>query len=360
MARRRTFRSKARGRSRRSRYRSRRRLTFRKTRKRFRKGRRMRRGGMSRALRFLLPKPLTWVKTSSQTILGLQGICKWAMLEPCLDWQDMSDTAGKTSQSNLTIAGSTYNNVGLDHMVKVSAHYEILNTSLAYAQIEAYYCVPRRDIPDDQFGRGIHTEPGSITAINGNTIYHIFNRSTQNTVNLEASTTAYPGGTSSYETYFQHPQFQPFHSPEFCRLFKIYKTQRFQLAAGKRVALTVKSGYRRIPNDVLQRGTTDNQGYSYFRGTGRFILLKIHGQVVTKDDVTTTTANPSAQVTYATTAFAVAATKRLRTTPIYGSIKLFSYDMAGINATDTPIAEKIPATVINEASTGGEATNDGA
>ena len=55
----------------------------------------MRRGGMSRALRFLLPKPLTWVKTSSQTILALQGICKWAMLEPCLDWQDMSDTAGK-------------------------------------------------------------------------------------------------------------------------------------------------------------------------------------------------------------------------------------------------------------------------
>jgi hypothetical protein len=99
----------------------------------------MRRGGMSRALRFLLPKPLTWVKTSSQTILGLQGICKWAMLEPCLDWQDMSDTAGKTSQSNLTIAGSTYNNVGLDHMAKVSCHYEILNTSLAYAQIEAYY-----------------------------------------------------------------------------------------------------------------------------------------------------------------------------------------------------------------------------
>ena len=30
---------------------------FSKTRKRFRKGRRMRRGGMSRALRFLLPKP---------------------------------------------------------------------------------------------------------------------------------------------------------------------------------------------------------------------------------------------------------------------------------------------------------------
>ena len=78
----------------------------------------MRRGGMSRALRFLLPKPLTWVKTSSQTILALQGICKWAMLEPCLDWQDMSDTAGKISQSNLTIAGSTYNNVGLDHMAK--------------------------------------------------------------------------------------------------------------------------------------------------------------------------------------------------------------------------------------------------
>ena len=82
-------------------------------------------------------------------------------------------------------------------------------------------------------------------------------------------------------------------------------------------------------------GSTDSQGYSYFRGTGRFILLKIHGQVVTKDDVTTTTTNPSAQVTYATTAFAVAVTKRLRTTPIYGSIKLFSYDMAGINATDT-------------------------
>ena len=36
-------------------------------------------------------------------------------------------------------------------------------------------------------------------------------------------------------------------------------------------------------------------------------------------------------------------------TPIYGSIKLFSYDMAGINATDTPITEKIPATVIQEA-----------
>ena len=159
---------------------------------------------------------------------------------------------------------------------------------------------------------------------------------------------------------FNIPSFNLFHSPEFCRLFKIYKTQRFQLAAGKRVALTVKSGYRRIPNDVLQRGSTDSQGYSYFRGTGRFILLKIHGQVVTKDDVTTTTANPSAQVTYATTAFAVAVTKRLRTTPIYGSIKLFSYDMAGINATDTPIAEKIPATVINEASTGGEVTNDGA
>jgi len=360
MARRRTFRSKARGRSRRSRYRSRRRLTFRKTRKRFRKGRRMRRGRMSRALRFLLPKPLTWVKTSSQTILGFQGICKWAMLEPCLDWQDMQDTAGKISQSNLTTAGVTYNNVGLDHMAKVSCHYEILNTSLAYAQIEAYYCVPRRDVPDDTFGRGIHTEPAPITDTDGNTLYHIFNRSTTVARNLEGSTTAVPGGTSTYDTYFQHPQFQPFHSPEFCRLFKIYKTQRFQLAAGKRVALTVKSGYRKIPNDVLQRGTTDNYGYSYFRGTGRFILLKIHGQVVVKDDVAATAANPSSKITYATTAFAVAVTKRLRTTPMYGSIKLFSYDMAGINATDTPIAEKIPATVINEASTSGEATNDGA
>ena len=39
----------------------------------------MRRGGMSRALRFLLPKPLTWVQTSSQTILGFKvfvsGLC---------------------------------------------------------------------------------------------------------------------------------------------------------------------------------------------------------------------------------------------------------------------------------------------
>ena len=34
--------------------------------------------------------------------------------------------------------------------------------------------------------------------------------------------------------------------------------------------------------------------------------------------------------------------------------------MAGINATDTPITEKIPATVIQEASTGGEVNNDGA
>ena len=207
----------------------------------------MRRGGMSRALRFLLPKPLTWVQTSSQTILGFQGICKWAMLEPCLDWQDMQDTAGKISQTNLTVGGVTYNNVGLDHMAKVSCHYEILNTSLAYAQIEAYYCVPRRDVPDDTFARGIHTEPGTITATDGNTLYHIFNRSTTSARNLEGSTTAVPGGTSTYDTYFQHPQFQPFHSPEFCRLFKIYKTQRFQLAAGKRVALTVKSGYRKIP-----------------------------------------------------------------------------------------------------------------
>ena len=33
--------------------------------------------------------------------------------------------------------------------------------------------------------------------------------------------------------------------------------------------------------------------------------------------------------------------------------------ISGINATDTPIAEKIPATVINEASTSGEVGNDG-
>ena len=140
----------------------------------------------------------------------------------------------------------------------------------------------------------------------------------------------------------------------------MYKTQRFQLAAGKRVALTVKSGYKRIPQDVIQRGNTDDKGYSYLRGVGRFILLKIHGQVVTASDVASTTANPASKVTYATTALAVAVTKRLRTTPIYGNIKIFSYDMAGINATDSAIPEKIPATVIQEASASGEATNDGA
>ena len=361
MARRRTFKSKARGRSRRSRYRSRRRLNFRKTRKRLRKSRRFRRGRMSRALKYLLPKPLTWIKTSTQTILGYQGICKFAMLEPCLDQPDLVDTAGKISQKNFMLSGGrSYNNVGLDHMVKVSAHYELLNTSLAYAQIEAYYCVPRRDIPDDQFGRGIHTEPGTILATDGNTIFHIFNRSMQTSWNLDGDATSLPGGTSTFSAYWRHPQFQPFHSPEFCRLFKVYKTQRFQLAAGKRVALTVKSGYKRIPQDVIQRGNTDDVGYSYLRGVGRFILLKIHGQVVTAPDVSTTTANPSAKVTYATTSLAVAVTKRLRTTPIYGNIKIFSYDMAGINASDTIIPEKIPATVIQEASTSGEAINDGA
>ena len=169
MARRRTFKSRARGRSRRSRYRSRRRLNFRKTRKRFRKGRRFRRGGMSRALKYLLPKPLTWIKTSTQTILDFKVFASLQCWNLVLISQILPILLENIPENFMLYGGSSYNNIGLDHMVKVSAHYEILNTSLAYAQIEAYYCVPRRDIPDDTFGRGIHSEPGTILATDGNT-----------------------------------------------------------------------------------------------------------------------------------------------------------------------------------------------
>ena len=65
-------------------------------------------------------------------------------------------------------------------------------------------------------------------------------------------------------------------------------------------------------------------------------------------------------IKYSFTPVFVTSTIPLPFNSIYGSIKLFSYDMAGINATDTPITEKIPATVIQEASTGGEVNNDGA
>ena len=64
--------------------------------------------------------------------------------------------------------------------------------------------------------------------------------------------------------------------------------------------------------------------------------------------MTTTTTNPSAQVTYATTAFAVAVTKRLRTTL---STDLSNYLVTiwpVLTLPIPPIAEKIPATVINK------------
>lgn len=339
-------------------FRRRRRIQFRrKGRGKFRGKRRFRRGGVSKALRHFLPKPALYNAITSQTILGVQGAAYFKMLEPVLDGIECTDMADRAYQKNLTVNGVSTQQTALDHMMKASIHHEIMNSGLSHAQVEAYWCVARRDVPEDQFENGIHADLTG-TSGTGSTIYHMFNRSLVTDLNLESGTTALPA-TSNIDAYYKFPTYQPFQCPEFCRLFKIYKVQRFQVPPGRRFSLTQKTPWKRVHNDILQRAeAAANQGIAYLRGVGRFILLKVHGQVISNADVTSTSNNPSSELTYSTPAFYLASTKRIKAYPLYGDVKVVSYDMAGISNSTTVLNERVPATVIQEASSNGEATND--
>lgn len=342
---------------RRTRFRRRRRVV-RRRRPRFRR-RTFRRRGRRRGRRsngklsFQMP-PLRYSNIFSEEYLGIQGIANWFMIgKQLLNAEDCKNYAERNSQLPMPIfsggpSSSTITISGQDiqkHKMRGKQIHEVTNSASGFVGLTFYFCVARRDLPDDVWDNGTHIWGGTPTGT-GKVFVDFFERSVSARQQLEPGHAALPGGTSTYVNYWRHPSYTPFMASEFVRSFKIYKTQHINLGPGKIVRLTQNCGWRSIDKSQLKAGV-NNTGLGAIGGVTRFIIVKAIGQPVQPSDITTAgqTLNPAGRVTFATPYLYTVTREFIRTFPIYPSVKRLAFAISGIHQDTTPIAEEIPTTV---------------
>lgn len=342
---------------RRTRFRRRRRVVRRRRprfrRRTFRRGRRRGRRSSGK-ISFQLP-PLRYNNITSEEYIGIQGISNWFMLgKQLLDAGTCYNLAERNSQlpmpmfsggpssSTISISGQDIQ----DHKMKGKLIHEVTNSASGFVGLTFYFCVARRDLPDDVWDNGQHIWAGTPSGT-GKVFVDFFERSVSQRQQLEPGHAALPGGTSTYVNYWRHPSFSPFMASEFCKSFKIYKTQHVNLGPGKICRVSQTCGWRKIMKSQL-KASTNNVGLGAVGGVTRFLLVKALGQPCQPGDLSgapVQNPNPAGRVTFATPLLYTVTREFLRSFPLYPSVRRLAFAISGIHQDTTPIAEEIPTTV---------------
>lgn len=174
-------------------------------------------------------------------------------------------TGAFPTSAQITSAEST-DRFNLDSAVGT---YHITNADLGRVTVIAYYCTPRRDLPNvsslwianslqNGFQAAGMTTPGGITS---------------------------PAGSGTATLSPHQLSTTPFMSPNFCRNYKIYAKKKFVMNPGATMTLSIKNKRpRRFSGSYLfpEETSTDTAGLPMWAigNYTKFILFSVNGQPV--------------------------------------------------------------------------------